>query len=170
VGGTNEAMIEINKAYAVLRDPDKRAKYDHTGEESAPSIESIFNQLIQQIFTKIVFAVDTTQNDIIKIFLDNINALILDRKSQIKQLESQLSSIESVLDRLTTKANQQIHQVIMNNESELIKQIAVHESQVIDLEACLKFLDDYQYRVDEDLSPTDIGPGMWSHVPWTRSV
>jgi len=170
VGGTTEAMVEINKAYAVLRDPAKRARYDQTGEEEIPSIQTTFDQLIQQIFTKIVFSVDATNNDIIKIFLDNINALILDRKSQIKKLEAQLSSVESVLDRLTTKGNQQIHRIMMNNESELIKQIAVHESGVIDLEACLRFLNDYQYRVDESLPPTEKEPGIWDHMPWTRSV
>jgi DnaJ-class molecular chaperone len=39
-GGSTEAMQELNRAYAILKDAKKRKKYDETGgEEDKPNYE-----------------------------------------------------------------------------------------------------------------------------------
>lgn len=56
-GGSDEEMARLNRALAVLEDPDRRAQYDATGQDSAgPTIEqraraamlSMFQQTIEQ--------------------------------------------------------------------------------------------------------------------------
>ena len=50
-GGSDEAMQEVNRAYEVLSDPEKRAEYDQTGAVSnEPPIEARATQIIIQVY------------------------------------------------------------------------------------------------------------------------
>lgn len=39
-GGTGDAITDLTTAYSVLSDPDKRERFDRTGETEAPNIQS----------------------------------------------------------------------------------------------------------------------------------
>lgn len=52
-GGSNEEMALVNRAYSVLGDPARRARYDETGDEAAEQpIEQGARQFILQAFAE----------------------------------------------------------------------------------------------------------------------
>ena len=54
-GGSDEAMQEVNRAYEVLSDPEKRAEYDQTGTVSNnPPIEARATQIIIQVYMEVL--------------------------------------------------------------------------------------------------------------------
>lgn len=56
-GGSDKAMAEINRAYEVLGDMERRTRYDETGEDAAPtSIEAEAGELVMTWFARAIDA------------------------------------------------------------------------------------------------------------------
>lgn len=54
-GGSDKAMAEINRAYEVLGDMERRTRYDETGEDAAPaSIEAEASELVMTWFAQAI--------------------------------------------------------------------------------------------------------------------
>lgn len=49
-GGSNERMAAVNKAYGVLGDPAKKARYDETGDDQEKPIERMAEELLMAVF------------------------------------------------------------------------------------------------------------------------
>ena len=59
-GGDNKAMTELNKAYEVLSDPEKRAHYDRTGSDTrGPTVSDKAREMLVQTFAAVIDRGDT---------------------------------------------------------------------------------------------------------------
>lgn len=62
-GGSAEAMAAVNEAHEVLMDPERRARYDETGDGAAPnSIEHEAQKVLLQLFSA---ALDGSDGDVL---------------------------------------------------------------------------------------------------------
>lgn len=52
--GSTETMQELQLAYSVLSDPEKRDRYDRTGEENAPSQQDPVEAILSGLFMRLI--------------------------------------------------------------------------------------------------------------------
>lgn len=99
--GDTEAFQELKHAMDVLGNPERRARYDATGEDSqAPvdSIESLARKRVAAAFTTMIQNddCDYTQKNIIKLLRGNIEKGIADiklKQADVRQKEIKLKSL-----------------------------------------------------------------------------
>src|SRR6266550_1278169 len=53
-GGSHEQMADVNHAFDVLSDPQRRLLYDHTGEDNQQSQDSLTRALIMMVFSNAI--------------------------------------------------------------------------------------------------------------------
>ena len=54
-GGSHEAMAEVNRAYEVLSNPERRAQYDQTGDDKPQaSIRDQATGVLADLFAKVL--------------------------------------------------------------------------------------------------------------------
>jgi curved DNA-binding protein CbpA len=97
-GGSEDAMREVNDAYAVLSDADKRAHYDKTGQNSArePSIDEVAMQSLAKAFDDMLTEEAPRGNIVLHIERGIADA--------IKRCEVEIKKFERYLAKLNDKA------------------------------------------------------------------
>jgi hypothetical protein len=151
-GGSTERMAAVNRAYACLSDPAKRAAYDRTGsDEPADSPTKMANQLVADAFGK---ALDADQEPIQ--FTRKHIAETLFHLAQVKEKTTR------EVAKLTKRSGRtKVKEGVRNIVQELIdrrisaKNVTINECEAA-LEACgiaSTVLDDY--TADPEHTPPD---------------
>lgn len=168
-GGNAEAFAQVSRAWLVLRDPERRAKYDETGDEGA-SIDAAFSQMssmIVQLFSKLMEQVDVDYTDLIGELRRNLKEMRVNSVRLAKESASSIAKIEKVRARLSFKGargdvllgalNGAIEGYRMNERS-----FATEQDRIDD---ALLYIDDYQYaaevRADSVVNQLD---GIWTNI------
>lgn len=149
---STEKTIELNRAIAIIGDPESRKRYDETGDcGGIKDTNQQAESLLTEMFMRIVGAMDNVEHiDVIKSINININKSIDATKAHISTVNNKIKKLEKIKDRLSSKSGKQI---LMN---QLIRQIKSLNNTV---EGCnqyietadlaLEMLDDYEYEFDE---------------------
>ena len=116
-GGDHEEMIELNKAYAVLKIASKRAHYDQTGESEDTPFDKKFAGFIQQLFIDAIIKQkrDVTSIDLIAIFREYITDLITQHTAAKAGMMELIKRFEEVQTRLKSKKNNVIAITLQQN-------------------------------------------------------
>lgn len=153
-GGDEETFKLIKQAYEILSDPDRRLRYDSTGEtrEPQPILQEALDQICR-IFLGLVPNVTPEHDNIIvklKIEVRNIRSLVA---RDIKNATDYIIKIQKIIKRI--KRKKEGENIIKSfAETQLLqvqKDLALfqHRLQVVDL--MLKLIEDYEYGTDEEL-------------------
>jgi DnaJ-class molecular chaperone len=148
-GGDHESMVELNKAYGILKDPVKRDKYDKTGETESQSFEARFQQYVQTIFMSLVDNHDADYTDLIGEFKAYTEMIIEDNGKRVKDAEKRLKKLEKVFKRVSAKSENRIGMVLQNNMDNVKLEIGIIEENIKFMGECLLCLENYSYQVDE---------------------
>lgn len=110
-GGSDQAMAEINRAYEVLGDPQRRLQYDQTGETAPrPSIEVEARAALLEIFSKLLAHDDINITQQARAVLVNTKALAESQRAELKQRRKVLEKRRS---KVKTKSGENlVHQLI----------------------------------------------------------
>lgn len=150
-GGSSEKMAEINHAHAILINPDKRERYDNTGEEYDQPFDQKFNSFVQEVFMALVDQCkenDIAHVDLIKAFKKHVLTVegnIYKNKAEYKK---QISKLEKVLKRVKSSKKNLIGNVIQMNIDDLKKKIKACESDLEFIGSCKEVLESYNYEID----------------------
>lgn len=102
-GGSDEAFHEISVAYAVLSDPDRRKKYDETGDIEEPNHGNPIESTLAQLFEAII-----SQNQLTGNIIDTALSIARAQRAEIeKQLiadDHKRRKFEKLLNRVTSKS------------------------------------------------------------------
>ena len=108
VGGSVEAFGELSTAYAVLADPDRRTRYDRTGEIDLPRLNNLDASAVEIIAHKLGLIIhaeqDVTSMDIDALIEQAVREDIEQRKAGIASLKRAITRTARLRDRVRRKA------------------------------------------------------------------
>lgn len=147
----SEKMKDIQRAYDILGDPERRKRYDETGAtEDGPTPMTIAREQLAMLFIQMADNKDADSYDFKKGARDNINTMITDMNGKITQLQRSLRNIEKASKRLKRKTEGEpfLLQVLEGHARQTKEKIAHHEKNLEVTGIMLKMLDDYEYEVE----------------------
>lgn len=157
-GGTVGAFGEVATAYAVLSDPERRERYDLTGEIDPPRADTLDASAIEVIAQKLGLIIhaeqDVTSLDIGALIEVAIREDMAQRRANIVGHERAIQRTTKLRVRIRRKANGQdnmLAKVLDWHEVSAKDQIRKNEAAVASLERALEILKDYSFA--EELAP-----------------
>lgn len=151
-GGSVEAFGELSTAYAVLADPDRRSRYDRTGEIDLPRFNNLDASAVEIIAHKLGLIIhaeqDVTSMDIAALIEQAVRDDIEQRKAGISSLERAIARTARLRDRVRRKAkgeDNMLAKVLDWHESTARGNIQKNEESVRSMERALEILRDYSF-------------------------
>lgn len=154
-GGSVEAFSELGLAYAILSDPERRVRYDRTGEADPPRPDNRDGSAVEVIAQKLGLVLhaeqDVTSMDVTVVLEQAIRADIEERMTAIAVLTRGIERAAKLRQRVKRKGNGQanaIAGVLDWHEVSIRTQIKAHEHALGSLERALEVLKDYSFADD----------------------
>jgi curved DNA-binding protein CbpA len=154
VGGDARKFEQVQRAYSILSDPERRARYDSTGVEDDP-VAATEEQLAHSVIAAFIVPVITGNEDLSKTnIIDTIRNALMQKKTThvetCRQIERQLGRIDMLMDRLHRKdgSDDTMSALLEQRDRELNEARSREQAQIGVAERALRMLDDYTYRVD----------------------
>lgn len=165
-GGDQEIFKAVQRAYEVLGDPERREKYDATGDDR--EVESLRQAALGQIamlLSAVVENHDVDHRNLVHEMRLAVNGRELNDRKSIKELERQVAKREKVLKRLKHKGegNNLLAEMTQREIHNRKLQIAGgHKALELHAEV-LKILEDYDYRAEIELPVADPGNRVFTN-------
>lgn len=98
-GGSEEEFLEVQHAYLVLKDPERRARFDQTGDQSEQAVDNELASILEEISGYLLRAADKVDEPgILQLdFLSQMRSAIQEEK---RGPQEALERIESTVKRL----------------------------------------------------------------------
>lgn len=144
--GTDEAQREINAAYAVLCDPDRRKRYDETGESEPPK-----DSALQELVTMFVGAVAEDTSDPLKFVSQQLSLTsrnVADQQEKYRKLAAKFRLKADKVSR-TGDGENLLATALRNQAAELERQALLGEEHLGKFARMLALLDEYKWKLDE---------------------
>lgn len=147
---SQEKMAEINEAYMILSDKEKREKYDAAGQTKETPFQTKFIGFVDQLLLKIVNSeLEVKHIDLIAEFKELTGQCIHNINAQVNQKQIQLNKYEILLKRLKTKGDNTILLAIEESIRSLNGQISAMNMETDFMNKCLDILEEYDYDFDK---------------------
>lgn len=103
-GGDQEAFVKVTRALTVLKDPDRRAHYDRTGEEGSSDPEAVENSeamsVISQAMAHVMGSADPMTTDVMAEINRFIARNISNLRAQLAEADKQIKRTKEFKRRL----------------------------------------------------------------------
>jgi len=147
-GGNAKSFAEIGKAYRVLQDPEKRARYDKG--DDVDSILSTKNNrtttIIVEIFYQVLNNVDLQNNDIVDLIETNIKENKTRLNDNIIKLEKEIDKLNLCLPNIKHKSEDNILvNVIKAGIERAVNGIDNYKKETGEWDKALKLMEEYSY-------------------------
>lgn len=151
-GGTKEKFHAVQRSFEILDDPDRRKRYDTTGDESTPVAdprEQAMSELAG-MFVQIVTSVDADHTNVLSLVKQNIEQAITTNKGQITQFSTSIEKLERALKRVSRKTEgPNVFALFLQNTINANHQsIAQRKALIERAEFMLGVLAEYEYKAD----------------------
>lgn len=140
--GDIEQFQRVQKAYEVLSDPDRRANYDQTGNDSSPNYEQIAYSRTAQLFAEIIES--DKKGDLIDIAVKLVHAAIEQSKIKITMSESGIKKQEKKLNRISSKGENIFSDVLSAKINSLRETIELHTEEIKIFELVLSLIQNHK--------------------------
>jgi len=150
--GDTEKMTAITKAYSILKDPEKRARYDRTGQDNREdTIEHAAMSMLADAFGQYLDHGNDTENP-----LAQIRAATKDAQGKTRQslhaMRLKLAKLEmraTVVKRKKTGGNDIYASVLATKKKEMNAKIDGAETFIKQADMVLAILDEYECTIIE---------------------
>jgi curved DNA-binding protein CbpA len=155
-GGSEAEFRQIQCAYDILSDPERKARYDQTGETGqGPSLESQALSYVAALLPKILDSVlDVSRLALIDKLKEMVNADAERMKANKRNGEAIIAKRRDALKRLSPGPMAGM----LESEIALIEQKLVQiDGQITMLDMALKIVSEHSYQHDSPFHPTVTG-------------
>lgn len=155
-----EAFHAVGRAYLILRDPERRAKYDRTGsaDETIDNSWSKMVSLISQIFMSALENFDPEQEDLVKFTQDKLKDNLDIGAGAIAASLAKSKRLEKARKRLKFKGDKS--DILVNLIDQQLAENECHRANIeLDLQIMRDgeiYLKHYSYKVDP--KPVNLNP------------
>lgn len=159
-GGSSESFALVQKSYEILSDPERRRRFDETGDDGA--FVDVDAGFLNGIAMAVLGAMDACDVD----HVDVQRALVTAMRDGIVKLRAQRKSIEQAIEKRRRAAERWHRKVEGDNvirrlvEGDIaVKQhhLAQLDAQIASAERTIAFLEEYRYEVDPRAGPAPRG-------------
>jgi curved DNA-binding protein CbpA len=164
-GGDRAEFERLAHAKAVLADPDRRRRYDETGDEGAANADRELAAVLDILARALDAAIQAAMQD-----LSRVNVLALARLDIAKQrgaLDAKCGQIRVIVEKYEAVAARfrapkgkpdRVGAIMRARLSDARRQLAAIEGQAATLDKAAAMLEGYEYRTDAPLGPQGFAP------------
>lgn len=171
-GGDAEAFTRVQTAYDVLSDPDRRKKYDETGDTRVPDHDMEMLQELAQLFFAVVEGCpDPARLDIVKEVRGHLDAAGHGAAQEIGKWEAKKRKVEDAQKRLSRKGagRDVLGDMLGASLTDIARGIEGCSIKSGKIARMREILESYTYRTEAPLPGQDNAMAMlhrYSNVPW----
>jgi curved DNA-binding protein CbpA len=153
-GGSAERMSEVNQAYQILSDPERRAKYDSgAGTETIVALERRAKDFLLHLAGLVIRTAPLSENMVI-LLIDGIgNQKKSLRESRAKTL-SEIEDLRQRLRRLKGPPENFLEDLIKTEIKKGERLLPVYEADELVMGKALEILRDFSYEEDAPAAPS----------------
>lgn len=155
-GGDSEKFHQIQLAYDVLSDPERRERYDRTGESDKPqSIENQIDEALASLFQKII-GMEQPPRNIIGAARDEVRQNQGAIRSHQETAKNKLSRLRKLLGRVIMKAadGHNLFEAVLRNQIDSVEATIRSADEALALLAGVAtLLDSYEDKAPEQEKP-----------------
>jgi curved DNA-binding protein CbpA len=153
VGGDTTAFQAIQRAYGVLKDPQKRADYDQFGDASeGKSIREMAEHELCILIVSAVTGLDIVHTDLLARIREQVNQQLRKLYGDIEGLKATAKKFKEAASRLKRKDGVVtfMAMVLENSEHQAEDRIKAVQFNIERGKEILKILDEHEYRMDKE--------------------
>lgn len=150
-GGSEAAFAELKRAHDILSDPERRKRYDETGEIQEPQLDNEMAE-VYQIIAQLLGAVlgsksDPTAADLVRAMKDQIGEHMRNAQQQIAGLDAQASRADELAKRFRVKDGSVNHivSILASQAAQMRQGIKNIEHAIETHRKAIKVLDGYAF-------------------------
>jgi curved DNA-binding protein CbpA len=152
-GGDHSQMVAINRAYETLSDPEKRARYDSTGEDRcAPPLDTKATEIVIQLVMQMLEQA-SDHEDVIVLARCAMERSVAEIEGKRQNAERQAQKLTRKRKRLTHKASRGrrnfVDDVLAQRIGQLEQQAAHMNEGLQVFSRAMEMLEDYSYKPEQ---------------------
>lgn len=148
--GNVERMAAVNAAYEILGNPERRARYDQTGDSGPTRQEQTMEQKAERAVMEVFAQVIELDVDPVKELRLSFEDAIQQADTAVTKAQSSIKQLEKRRAKVTVKKGDNIFVMLIDGKvSSLKSSIERSKEQKEIAAAALKLLNDYEYHPDE---------------------
>lgn len=147
--GSVEAHQELEEAYMVLSDPEKRVYYDRTGRAAKDQITIAAEEQLGNLFEQVIAGVDVDRMDVMQVMRNTLEQHKRNAKGTIHSQDQQIKKLEKTLKRVISKAGENLFAEVCKRKIAVCQGLILQANQAHELFVrMLELLADYEYKID----------------------
>lgn len=148
-GGDNSKFLPVKSAYEVLSNPERRKRYDDTGDaRDVIDKESETKEFLASLLMSIIDSNNVVTTDIIAVARKHVQDTIASWNKNKKQAQQRIEIRRNALDRLVANDNGFMKRVIENDIKTKEADKSKMDLAIEQLERALVMLESYSYQAD----------------------
>lgn len=168
-GGTEEEFKPIARAYEILTDPDKRKRYDETGDDSDSKMDEEVVTTIAGVVHEILLSLvergcDPEKYDLLKLVDKKLSHCMSEFEEQIRGNTKRADKLRKVAERFEVNekdTHNLLFDVVMAPVKALDVQIAFVTHQLEVITAAKTIINKHTYKFDKDPNNKQADPGVF---------
>ncbi len=160
-GGDAERMAAVNAAYEVLGNPERRARYDQTGDSGPGPQETTLEQKAERALMEVFAQVLELDVDPVSELRNSFQDAIREADAASEKAQGSIKKLEKRRAKVTVKKGDNIFVMLIDSKVTSLKSSIERCNEQKEIAgAALKMLGDYQYHSDEADKGQDLNTNL----------
>lgn len=159
--GDKEKFQQVQLAYSILGNEDKRSRYDKTGTTGKPNFDSVLNGYVNSILEEVINS--TKQVDIVD-FLKQVTIKNIENMDKaLDDTKKKEEKIKKIIESYKIKSSADVITPILNDK---IKMIQMHQENIKEEKQTMQDIYDVISGYDYEYTPQFVSPSSPTQPAW----